>query len=83
MPAQTNLLTRTEFGEAVYQAAKAEIESRGYSLWVKNFPPDYPVSLRQLANIRKGKFDIKTVSKIPGVNVAEWFTLEVENQGVE
>lgn len=26
---QTNILTRTEFGEAVYQAAKAEIESRG------------------------------------------------------
>lgn len=74
----TKHLTREEFGEAVFQAAKSEIESRGYSLWAPRFDPDYPVSLRQLSNIRKGKFDIKTVQKLPGIKAQELFMLQIE-----
>jgi hypothetical protein len=75
-PQPKTLLTRQEFGEAVYQMVKAEIESRGFSLWVENFDPDYPCSLRTLWNIRKGIFDIETVRKLPGIRVEEWFTVE-------
>jgi len=65
-------ISRAELGEAVFQAAKAEIEGRGFSLWQPRFDPDYPVSLRTLSNIRKGKFKIKTLNKLPGIRVEEW-----------
>lgn len=68
-------LTRAKFGEAVFQAIKADLISRGFSLWQPNFDPEYPVSLRQIANIRKGKFEIKTLQKLPGVQVEEWFCI--------
>lgn len=70
------LLTRAEFGEAVYQAVKAEIESRGYRLWAPKFDPNYPCSLRTLGNIRNGIYDIETLRKLPGVKVEEYFTIE-------
>jgi hypothetical protein len=70
-------LTRAEFGERIFQAIKAEITSRGFSLWAPNFDPNYPVSLRAIANIRKGKFEIKTLQKLPGIQVEEWFCLSV------
>jgi len=66
-------LTRIELGEAVFQAAKAEIESRGFSLWKSNFDPNYPVSLRTLANIRKGQFMVETLNKLPTIKVQDWF----------
>jgi|GEM_PF-6879998 len=68
-------LTRAEFGEAIFWAIKAEIKSRGFSLWQPNFDPDYPVSLRAIANYRKGKFEIKTLQKLPGIKVEEWFCI--------
>lgn len=70
------LLTRQEFGEQIYQAIKAEIESRGFSLWVENFDPEYPIGLRQIGYIRKGRFKIETLRRLPGVKVVEWFTLD-------
>jgi hypothetical protein len=73
---QKTMLTRAEFGEQVYQMVKAEIESRGFSLWVENFDPDYPCSLRTLGNIRKGIFEIETLRKLPGIQVEGWFTVE-------
>lgn len=68
-------LTRAEFGEAIFQKIKGEITSRGFSLWQPNFDPDYPISLRQIANIRKGKFEMKTLQKLPGIQVEEWFCI--------
>ena len=76
-PPPKNLLTRAEFGEAIYQAVKAEIESRGFSLWVENFDPEYPISLRTIGYIRKGRFDIETLRRLPGVKVEEWFTIKI------
>lgn len=75
-PQPKRLLTRAEFGEQVYQAIKAEIESRGFSLWVENFDPDYPIGLRQIGYIRKGRFKIETLRKLPGIRVEEYFTIE-------
>ena len=66
-------LTRSEFGEAVFQKIKAEIESRGFSLWQPNFDPNYPLSLRAIHNVRKGQFRIETLNSLPGINVEEWF----------
>lgn len=68
-------LTRSEFSEAVFQAIKAEITSRGFSLWLPNFDPDYPISLRQVHNIRKGEFNFATLEKLPGIKVEQWFCL--------
>lgn len=68
-------LTRAEFGEAVFQAIKSDLISRGFALWQPKFDPDYPIGLRQIANIRKGKFEIKTLQKLPGINVEEWFCI--------
>lgn len=70
-----NLLTRQQFGEAVFQKIKAEIESRGFALWDENFPPDYPISLRAIWNIRKGHFKIETLNSLPGIEVREWFEI--------
>lgn len=70
-----NLLTRAEFGEAIFQKIKAEIESRGHSLWPKNFPPDYPVSRRVLYDIKRGHFKIETLNRLPGIEVREWFEI--------
>ena len=70
-------LNRAEFGERVFQAIKAEITSREFSLWQPNFDPDYPVSLRQIHNIKNGKFEIKTLQKLPGIQVEEWFCITV------
>lgn len=69
------LLTRAKLGETLYQQIKAEIESRGFSLYQPNFDPDYPVSLRTVNNIRKGVFVVDRVNKLPGVDVGEFFTL--------
>lgn len=66
-------LTRSEFSEAVFQKIKAEIESRGFSLWQPNFDPNYPLSLRAIHNVRKGQFRIETLNSLPGINVEEWF----------
>ena len=71
-------LTRRELGEAVFQAAKAEIESRGFSLWQRGFDPDYPVSLRTLSNIRNGEFKTETLNKLPGIQVEERFCLKLK-----
>lgn len=71
-------LSRREAGERIFELAKAEIEARGFALWDQNFPPDYPVSLRQLWLIRQGKFRTETVNRLPGVNVREWFEVEAE-----
>lgn len=66
-------LTRAELGERVFQHAKAELESRGFSMWEENFDPLYPVSLRTLHNIRAGTFKVATLNSLPGVNVKEFF----------
>lgn len=68
-------LTRSEFGEAVFKQIKAEITSRGFSLWQPNFDPNYPISLRAINNIRKGQFKIDTLNSLPGIKVEEWFCI--------
>jgi hypothetical protein len=68
-------LTRAEFGERIFQAIKAEITSRGFSLWQPNFDPDYPISLRAINNIRKGQFRAETLNSLPGIKVEEWFCI--------
>ena len=68
-------LTRKEFSEAIFQAIKAELESRGFSLWQPNFDPDYPISLRAIHNIRRGQFTVKTLNSLPGIHVEEWFSI--------
>jgi hypothetical protein len=68
-------LTRSEFGEAVFQQIKAEITSRGFSLWQPNFDPDYPISLRTINNIRKGQFRAEALNSLPGIKVEEWFCI--------
>jgi hypothetical protein len=72
----SNHLTRSEFGRAVFEAIKAELKSRGFSLWGPNFDPDYPISLRAVRNIRNGQFKISTLNSLPGIKVQEWFTIE-------
>lgn len=68
-------LTRSEFGEAVFQAIKADLISRGFALWEPKFDPNYPVSLRQIANIRNGQFRLETLNSLPGIKVEEWFCI--------
>ena len=75
-------LNRLEFGEVVFQAIKAEITSRGFSLWGPNFDPDYPMSLRMIYEVRKGRFDIRTIQKLPGIKVEEWFCIDTEKTTV-
>jgi len=70
------LLTRQQLGETLYQQIKAEIESRGFSLYQPNFDPDYPVSLRTINYIRKGNFVVERLNGLPGVEVGEFFTLK-------
>jgi hypothetical protein len=70
-------LTKKELGEAVFLAIKAEIEGRGYALWEENFPPDYPISLRAIWNIRKGQFKVSTLNELPGIQVEEFYTLRI------
>lgn len=72
---RAKLFTRAEFSERVFQAIKADIESRGFALWVENFDPNYPVSLRTIHNIRKGMFKFEQLKKLPGIEVEEWFCL--------
>lgn len=69
------LLSREKFGEIVFQAIKAEVIGRGFSLWEPHFDPAYPISLRHLHNIKKGMFDIKTLNTLPGIKVEEWFCI--------
>lgn len=76
MKKEKQYLTRTEFGEAVFQAIKAELKSRGFALWLPNFDPNYPISLRAIHNIRKGSFSVKTLNELPGIKVDEWFTIQ-------
>jgi len=68
-------LNRAEFGEAIFCAIKAEITSRGFSLWQPNFDPEYPISLRTINNIRNGKYKIDTLNSLPGIKVMEWFCI--------
>lgn len=68
-------LTRAEFGEAIFQKIKAEIESRGFSLWQPNFDPNYPLSLRAIHNVKNGQFKVETLNSLPGVQVEEWFCI--------
>lgn len=68
-------LTRSEFGEAVFQKIKAELKSRGFSLWQPNFDPNYPISLRAINNIRRGQFKISTINSLPGIQAEEWFCI--------
>lgn len=72
---KTAYLTRAEFSERVFQTIKADIESRGFALWVENFDPNYPVSLRTIHNIRKGMFKFEQLKKLPGIEAEEWFCL--------
>ena len=76
MTLELRTMTRAEFGKAVFQSAKAEIERRGFSLVPGNFDPNYPVSLRTLRAIKRGIFTFQTISKMPGIRAEEWFTLE-------
>lgn len=69
------LLNRIEFGEAVFHAIKSDLESRGFALWQPKFDPDYPIKLRQIHNIRKGNFEIKTLQKLQCIQVEEWFCI--------
>jgi hypothetical protein len=71
-----HLLTKALLGAAVFDAAKRELERRGFSLHAPNFDPDYPVSLRTLHNIRAGLFRIETVNKLPKIEVLEWFEIK-------
>lgn len=68
-------LTRAEFGEAVFQAIKSDLISRGFALWKPKFDPDYPISLRAINNIRKGQFRVETLNSLPGIVVEEWFCI--------
>ena len=71
-------LKKEEFSEAIFQAIKAEIESRGFSLWPPNFDPEYPISLRAIYNIRKGQFKVSTLNSLPGIRVEEWFSINLK-----
>ena len=75
MTNEKTYLTRSEFSERVFQAIKSDLESRGFSLWVENFDPAYPVSLRTVHNIRKGLFKMDVLRRLPGIEVEEWFCL--------
>jgi hypothetical protein len=75
-PGESRYLTREQFGRAVFEQIKAELKSRGFSLWGPNFDPDYPISLRAIWNIRKGQFSVDTLNSLPGIRVQEWFTIE-------
>lgn len=68
-------LTRQEFGEAVFQAIKVDLISRGFALWKPKFDPDYPISLRAINNIRTGQFRVETLNSLPGIKVEEWFCI--------
>lgn len=68
-------LNRAEFSEVVFQAIKTELTSRGFALWGPKFDPNYPISLRQIHNIRKGLFKIETLNQLPGIAVEEWFCI--------
>jgi hypothetical protein len=74
-PAEGKFKNRKEFGLAVFNHAKAEIEVRGFSLVAGNFDPNYPVSLRTLRAIKRGIFTFQTILKIPGIQAEEWFVL--------
>lgn len=75
-------LTRKEFSEAVFQAIKAELKTRGFSLWEPNFDPNYPISLRSVNYIRRGSFSVNTLNKLPGIKVQEFFVLEEQDQTI-
>lgn len=70
-------LTRAEFSQRVFLAIKAEIESRGFSLWDENYDPNYPISLRAIWDIRRGHFKLKTLNVLPGIEAKEFFILKI------
>lgn len=73
-------LNRNDLGEAVFQKIKAELASRGFSLWGPNFDPDYPISLRAIHNIRRGQFKISTLNSLPGILVEELFAIKCKER---
>ena len=73
MSMPTNLLTRAQLGELIFQQIKTDLKSRGYSMTNRNFPADYPISRRAVYLIKRGVFTVDTLNKLPGVKVEEWF----------
>mgnify|MGYP003466566801 FL=1 len=69
------LLTRPQFGEAIFQAVKSELTSRGYELTSARFDPDYPISLRQIHYIRKGEFNVAILKRLPFIRYEERFEI--------
>jgi hypothetical protein len=69
------LLTRPQFGEAVFQAVKSELISRGFALTSARFDPNYPISLRQLHYIRKGAFNVAILKRLPFIEYNEHFEI--------
>jgi len=69
------LLTRTQFGEAIFKAVKSELNSRGFALTSARFDPDYPISLRQIHYIRKGEFNVAILKRLPFIRYEEKFEI--------
>jgi hypothetical protein len=69
------LLTRPQFGEAVFQAVKSELTSRGFALTSARFDPDYPISLRQIHYIRRGEFNVAILKRLPFIRYEEKFEI--------
>lgn len=69
------LLTRPQFGEAIFQTVKSELISRGFALTSARFDPNYPISLRQLHYIRKGEFNVAILKRLPFIQYKEKFEI--------
>ena len=69
------LLTRTQFGEAIFKDVKSELNSRGFALTSARFDPDYPISLRQIHYIRKGEFNVAILKRLPFIRYEENFEI--------
>jgi hypothetical protein len=63
-------MTKKELGQTAYQIIAAQVKHQGGSLTPEGMPKNYPISLRQIKNIKTGFFRPLILAKV-GIEVQE------------
>lgn len=63
-------MTKKELGQTAYKIIAAQVKDQGGSLTPEGMPKKYPISLRQIKNIKTGFFRPIILAKV-GIEVQE------------
>jgi hypothetical protein len=62
-------MNKKQLGQAAYEIIAAQVKDQGGSLTPEGMPKDYPISLRQIKNIKTGHlFNVSILAKV-GIQV--------------